>query len=242
MDDWVDMNNLVSGSGVLGSLLPGPAVAASGHPTAVPGQSTGEQGLSGITGVAADVIERLGEPGVGLLTLIETVFPPIPSEVILPLAGLLVQQGQLNLLLLLFTATLGSWVGALILYWLGRKLGEERAVTLLAKLPLVDRSDFERAAGWFHRHGRSAVFFGRLLPGVRSLISLPAGASYMPIGTFSIFTVAGSLVWSTLLVGLGMLLGTEYELIDQYSSYLDIAIIAAFVGFIAYLGIRRIRR
>jgi len=198
--------------------------------------------LGGIVGFAATLIDAIGEWGVGLFTLLETVFPPIPSEVILPLAGFLAQQGTLSLPLVIVTSTLGAYVGALLLYLLGAKLGLERSIRLLARLPLVDKEDFERAADWFTRHGRAAVFFGRLIPGVRSLISLPAGASRMPVLTFSLFTVAGSTIWNTLLVALGAALGTQYELVDRYSSVLNYAVLAAVVGVVVWLVIRRVRK
>ncbi len=201
-----------------------------------------DEELGGLVGVASRVIGSLGEWGVGLLTLIETVFPPIPSEVVLPLAGFLAQQGDMNFVLVVITSTLGAYLGALVLYWLGAKIGEERTIRILSKLPLVDREDFEKASGWFRRHGKSAVFFGRLLPGVRSLISLPAGASHMHLGTFSLFTIGGSLAWNLLLIGLGSLLGTQYELIDQYSWVLDVAVIAVVVALVIALVVRRIRR
>ena len=152
--------------------------------------------LTGLLGWAERVITALGEWGVGLLVLLETVFPPLPSEVILPLAGFLTSQGAINLPLVVVTATGGAWLGALLLYGLGARLGLERSITVLAKLPLVDRDDFERAAGWFDRHGRASIFFGRLIPGVRSLISLPAGAARMPLVTFTAFTLAGSGLWN----------------------------------------------
>lgn len=202
----------------------------------------GTDGLTGLVGIAADILTALGEVGVGILTLVETVFPPIPSEVILPLAGFLANRGQMSVALVVVSATIGSYLGALVLYWLGRKLGEERSIRLLSKLPLVDRADFEKAAGWFGRHGRSAVFFGRLIPGVRSLISLPAGARGMPIGSFSLFTIAGSLLWNAALIAAGFALGTQYELVDQYSNILDYIVIAALVAFVGWLVVRRIRR
>jgi membrane protein DedA with SNARE-associated domain len=109
-------------------------------------------------------------------------------------------------------------------------------------MPLVDRSDFERAAGWFTRHGRAAVFFGRLIPGVRSLISLPAGAARMPVLTFSVFTIAGSAIWNTLLIGLGAALGTQYALIDRYANYLNYAVYAALGVLLVVLITRGIGR
>jgi membrane protein DedA with SNARE-associated domain len=198
--------------------------------------------LGGLAGFALTLMEAIGEWGVGLFTLLETVFPPIPSEVILPLAGFLSQRGELNLVLVVITSTLGAYAGALVLYWLGAKLGMERAIEWLSKLPLVDKEDFEKAASWFSRHGKSAVFFGRFIPGVRSLISLPAGAERMNLVTFSIFTIAGSAIWNGLLIGLGAALGTQYEIIEKYSDYLNYAVYAAIAGVIAWLVIRRIRR
>lgn len=200
------------------------------------------QQLDGLVGIAARVIDALGEVGVGVLTLVETIFPPIPSEVVLPLAGFLASLGSMNIVLALIAATLGAYLGALILYALGAKLGLDRSVRLLSKLPLVDAEDFEKSAAWFSRHGRSSVFFGRLIPGVRSLVSLPAGATRMPIWQFSLFTALGSALWNGLLIGLGAALGSQYELIDQYSGVLDYIVIAVVVGIVVWLVVRRIRR
>jgi membrane protein DedA with SNARE-associated domain len=198
--------------------------------------------LGGIVGFAGTLMEGIGEWGVGLFTLLETVFPPIPSEVILPLAGFLSQQGQLNRELVVVTSTLGAYLGGLLLYALGAALGLERSIRWLSKLPLVDRDDFEKAASWFTRHGRAAIFFGRLIPGVRSLISLPAGASRMNLVTFSLFTIAGSGIWNALLIYLGAALGTQYELIDRYSKYINYAVYLAIAGVIGWLVVRRLRR
>lgn len=198
--------------------------------------------LTGLVGLAARLVEVLGEWGVGLFTLAETVFPPIPSEVVLPLAGFSAQRGEMSVVLLVLTSTLGAYVGALLLYWLGAAAGLERSIRWLAKLPLVDREDFDRAARWFGRHGRSAIFFGRLVPGIRSLISLPAGAEKMDLISFSIFTIVGSGIWNTLLILLGAALGTQYRLVDQYAQYLNYAVYAAITGVVAWLISRRIRR
>ncbi|QDY91866.1 DedA family protein [Arthrobacter sp. UKPF54-2] len=198
--------------------------------------------LTGIVGFAAQAIGAFGEWGVGLFTLAETVFPPIPSEVILPLAGFLTRQGSMSLALVFLTSTLGAYAGALLLYWLGARLGLERSIRWLSRLPLVDREDFEKAARWFDRHGRPAIFFGRLIPGVRSLISLPAGAQKMNMLTFSLFTVAGSGLWNGLLIGLGAVLGAQYELIEHYSRYLNYAVYVAIAALLAWSIVRAIRR
>ena len=198
--------------------------------------------LGGLVGFAARGIESLGEWGVGLFTLAETVLPPIPSEVILPLAGYLAKQGSLNLLLVFITSTMGAYAGALLLYWLGAKLGLERSIRGLSKLPLVDREDFDNAADWFRRHGRSSIFFGRLLPGVRSLISLPAGASSMHLATFSLYTLAGSGLWNGALIGLGYAVGSQYQVIEQYSRFLNYAVYAALGLMVVWLVVRSVRR
>jgi len=213
-----------------------------GSTSAAEGDAADAQHLDGLVGVAARVIDALGEWGVGLLTLTETVFPPIPSEIVLPLAGFLASLGSMNLVLVMVTATLGAYLGALVLYALGAKLGVERAIRLLAKLPLVDREDFERSSDWFARHGGRSVLFGRLIPGVRSLVSIPAGAQRMPLWRFSLFTIVGSAAWNALLVGLGAALGSQYELIDEWSGVLDWVVIAAVAGVVVWLVVRRIRR
>jgi membrane protein DedA with SNARE-associated domain len=204
--------------------------------------TAGDEELSGLVGFASRVIDALGEWGVGVLTLIETVFPPIPSEVILPLSGFLAQRGDLSLWLVWTTSTAGAWAGALILYGLARRFGRDRTIAALSKLPLVDRRDFERAIGWFERHGKRSVFFARLIPGARSLVSIPAGAASMPVWSFSLLTIAGSAIWNGILIWAGVALGTQYELVDRYSTVLDVAVIGVLAGAIAWLVVRRVRR
>ena len=198
--------------------------------------------LTGLSGVVSDVVAALGEVGVGLLTLVENVFPPIPSEVILPLAGYLANRGRLDVVGVLIAATAGSLLGALLLYTLGARLGRDRAKRLLARLPLVDVEDIDRAAGWFDRHGPAAVFFGRLIPGVRSLISLPAGAARMSVAHFTALTVAGSALWNGLLVGAGYALGTQWRVVDRYAGVLDWIVIAVLVAVIGLGVVRRLRQ
>jgi membrane protein DedA with SNARE-associated domain len=209
---------------------------------AAPSDTADRPDLGGFSGFVLDLIDRLGEWGVGLMLFVETVFPPIPSEVILPLAGFLAGAGQMNLVLVLVAATLGSWLGALVLYWLGAAVGLDRSVRWLSRLPLVDEDDFRTAARWFSAHGRSAVFFGRLIPGVRSLISLPAGAERMHLGTFSLFTVLGSGLWNAVLVLVGAALGTQYELIEGWSEWLDRIVYAAIAGVVVFFVLRRVAR
>jgi membrane protein DedA with SNARE-associated domain len=188
-----------------------------------------------------DLIDALGAVGVGLAVLLETVVPPIPSEVLLPLAGYLVQTGRESLLPVFLLATAGSVLGAALLYQLGRWLGPERSRRALGRLPLVDAGDVERAFDWFARHGRSAVLVGRLVPVVRSFVSVPAGVVRMPWPRFLLYTTLGSALWNALLIGGGMLLGTQYELVERYTGVLDRALVVAVVLAVAALVVRRVR-
>lgn len=218
---------------------PWPASVGVVHGISMAAQSRGPGGL---TGWVIDVVARLGEFGVGALTLLETIFPPIPSEVVLPLAGYLANRGRLDVVGVLVASTVGALLGALVLYALGARLGTRRATALLARLPLLDQEDVERAAGWFDRHGSGAVFTGRLVPGVRSLISLPAGASRMSLVRFTVLTLAGSALWNSLLIGGGYALGTRYAMVERYSTVLDYVVVVAVVLSITLLVRRRLRK
>jgi membrane protein DedA with SNARE-associated domain len=203
-------------------------------------RAAGEE--TGLLAFAGDLIVALGELGVGALVLLETVVPPIPSEVILPYAGYLSREGGLSLVALILWSTAGSTVGALIFYGLGAALGMQRASRLLAKTHLVDEDDIERGAAWFHRHGVVAVLVGRLVPGIRSVISLPAGADRMHLGVFLLCTAIGSGIWNATLILLGAALGTQRHLIDPYLNVLDYVVYGAIVVAVIVLIIRRRRR
>lgn len=211
-------------------------------PTAALLAADAPTGLTGVSGFVADVLVALGAVGVGLLTLLETVFPPIPSEVVLPLAGFLVSRGRMGLVAVLVAATLGSLVGALVLYAMGARLGQRRARALLSRLPLVDPEDVDRAADWFHRHGPWAVLLGRLVPGVRSLVSLPAGAQHMPLLKFCVLTTVGSALWNALLVGGGLALGSQWRLVEEYSGWVDVVLVGGAVALVGWALVRRRRR
>jgi membrane protein DedA with SNARE-associated domain len=177
---------------------------------------TAHQDLTGLTGFFADIIDTLGEVGVGVLTLVETLIPPVPSELVLPLAGFLAEQGRLALIWVLIAATAGSVIGAWGFYLLGAKLGLDRSIEVLAKVPLLDGEDLRSAADWFVRHGQGAVFFGRFVPGVRSLISLPAGAERMSPVLFTLWTTLGSALWNGALIGAGYALGTQWDTVGSF--------------------------
>ena len=180
----------------------------------------------GITEFLLDLVESLGPVGVGLAILLETVIPPIPSEAVLGLAGVLIRSGDLQLVPVILFATLGSVLGAIFFYWVGRTLGPRRSHLFLDRLPLVETEDVDRTFEWFARHGRSAVFFGRMVPIVRSFVSVPAGVVRMPFLQFIVYTAAGSLIWNSVLIGLGVAAG---EFVQENLRYLDYAVAAAAV-------------
>ena len=151
-----------------------------------------------------------GYPALAGLILGENLFPPLPSELILPLAGFYVGQGEMTFILAVLAATIGSVVGALILYAIARYGG--RAVVLrFSKVLRVKERDLDRGDEWFDRHGSWVVLLGRLVPGARSLVSIPAGLSEMPVVRFTALTALGSTVWNCALIGAGWALGEHYE-------------------------------
>ncbi|MGY0004441.1 DedA family protein [Micromonospora sp. I033] len=198
--------------------------------------------FTGLTGWVASVIDSFGAVGVALLVALESIIPPIPSEIVLAMAGYLAAEGRFNVVLIVLAATAGSLLGALVLYWLGAALGEERLKRWLDHIPLVDREDLEKADRWFERHGRWAVLIGRVVPVVRSLVSVPAGANRMPLGEFVLLTTLGSGVWNALIVGAGFALGTRWQEVDRYSHWFNYAIFAVFAVMIVTWVVKKVRR
>jgi membrane protein DedA with SNARE-associated domain len=188
------------------------------------------------------VMRTAGAPGVGLMTALETVFPPMPSELVLPLAGYTASQGHYDVASAIAWATAGSLVGALALYGLGAAWGADRLCAVADRVPLLRAHDVERAIGWFGRHGRSAIFFGRLVPGVRSFISIPAGVDRMPLLRFSVYTTAGSLVWNAALILAGYELGAQWHRVEKYVGDVSNAVYAALGVALLCFIVRRVRR
>ncbi|MQY03540.1 DedA family protein [Actinomadura macrotermitis] len=190
-----------------------------------------------------DLMETLGAPGAGLAIALENLFPPLPSEVILPLAGFTASKGEMNLAAVLLWTTAGSVLGALALYWAGALLGRDRTLALAARVPLLKVSDIDRTEAWFLRHGHKAVFFGRMIPLFRSLISIPAGVERMPVATFTVLTTAGSLIWNTVFVLAGYTLGENWELVGTYvglGTNVVIALVA--LALAVFAGVRLAER
>lgn len=196
----------------------------------------------GLIGWATDLMATLGAPGAGAIVALENVFPPIPSEIILPLAGFAAGRGEFSVLAAILWTTGGSVAGAVALYLVGMLAPEHRVRQALSRLPMVHVEDVERAESWFDRHGRSAVFLGRMVPGVRSLVSLPAGARRMPWWEFILFTLAGSLIWNSVFVYGGYALGSRYYLVEQYAGVFQIVVLALLAALVLTMLARRYRR
>ncbi|GAB2506327.1 hypothetical protein CATRI_03470 [Corynebacterium atrinae] len=200
--------------------------------------------LNSIVDWVVSLMESLGAPGVGIAILLESVFPPIPSEVVLPLAGFTSTQGTLNVYAAFLFATLGSVLGAYLLYWLGAAVGADRLRRIAGRLWLVDPSDVDRSLAFFDRYGKVSIFFGRLIPGIRSLISIPAGIDRMSLLTFGALTATGSAIWNAFLIWLGVLLGERYQLVEvyigKYATVIYALVALALAGALIYL-IRRDR-
>ena len=188
------------------------------------------------------LMEVLGAPGVGIAILLENLFPPIPSEVVLPLAGFTVAQGSLNLVAVFIWSVLGSVIGAYILYGVGAWLGLERLRKIADWMWLVRVSDVDKSMEFFHKHGKPSIFFGRLIPGIRSLLSIPAGLDRMNLVMFGLWTTLGSGIWNAILIFLGLKLGENWEQAtawaDTYSKVIYVVLILIILGFLAYF-IRR---
>lgn len=204
------------------------------------GGDGGEQ-LTGIAAWAVQLMEALGAIGAAILVAAENLFPPIPSEVILPLAGFTASRGSLTLVGVIIWSTIGSLVGAWALYGVGAALGRERTRKLMGALPLVKASDVEKTEAWFDKHGTPTVFFGRMIPIFRSLISIPAGVTKMPLAKFSLYTAAGSLIWNCALIFAGYYLGESWHLVDQYVGIFSYVVAALIIIAIASWVIWRVR-
>jgi membrane protein DedA with SNARE-associated domain len=202
--------------------------------------------VGGITDLITEwvfrLVDALGAVGVGLLLFLETVIPPIPSELILPLAGFRARDGDLNVFAVWTAATVGALAGALVLYYVGALLGYDRLHALAGKrwFVLATRADVERGYALFEKYGSWLVLAARCVPIIRSLISLPAGVARMPLGRFLLFTSIGSGIWNAALVGAGWLLADNWTEVEGYLSPVGKVVLALGVAFVVFLVVRRV--
>ena len=197
-----------------------------------------------MTGWIADLIDAFGALGVALLMALENLFPPIPSELILPFAGFLVGRGELGFLPVLVASTAGSLFGALVLYALGR-WGGRNLILRYGRFLRVKEADLDRAEGWFDRYDEWVVLFGRMVPGIRSVVSIPAGMLGMPFMRFVLLTTAGSAAWNALLLGAGWYLGDNWQqiadIVGSASNVVLVLVAVALVSAAVWWWRRRVR-
>ena len=189
------------------------------------------------------IVDRMGEVGVGLLIFLENIVPPVPSEVILPLAGFRARTGALNVWLVWPAATAGSVLGALVLYGVGAWLGYDRLHALAGKrwFILTSQSDLDRGERIFERHGGKMVLLGRCVPLIRSVVSIPAGIAKMPLPRFLTLTAVGSGVWNALFIGLGWILGDQWGRVQGWLGPVSYVVIGLVVVGLAWLAVRKLR-
>lgn len=193
-----------------------------------------------------EIMEQYGYWGIFLVMVIENLFPPIPSEVVLPFGGFIATRSEMTVPWVIAVATLGSLVGAVILYGIGTILTRERVNFLVdryGKYFRITVKDIDKAFDWFERYGKWTVFFGRMVPLIRSLISIPAGMSRMNMPLFFFYTTIGSLIWNTILVCIGAALGNSWtkitEFINVYSNMIYVLIALAVIGTVIWLFRRK---
>ena len=182
-------------------------------------------------------LDENGYVGIALLMLLENVFPPIPSELIMPLAGYTAAQGQLHIIVVIVAGSIGSVLGALFWYYVGRWLGCERVRCLAGRHGrwlTITPDEVDHARDWFRRHCGKAVFIGRLVPAVRTLISIPAGIAEMGLAKFLVYTTAGTVLWSGMLAGAGYLLGAQYQQVSHWLNPVSNVIVGVMVAWYVY--------
>lgn len=200
--------------------------------------------------IIINLMNQFGYIGIFLLIAIENIFPPIPSEVILTFGGYMTTYSNLNVPLVILSATLGSLLGAIVLYAIGKILNKERLMKIVSgkvgKILRLKKEDIESADKWFDTKGEKCVFFCRFIPIVRSLISIPAGMSEMNIPKFLIYTTIGSLIWNSVLVVVGSIVGENWEnivnIFDTYSTITLIVLIIIFILFVVWFFKKRAKK
>jgi membrane protein DedA with SNARE-associated domain len=183
------------------------------------------------------VIETTGVLGIALLMFLENVFPPIPSELIMSLAGYRAAQGDANIVLVIIAGSIGSLAGAYFWYVIGRWIGEEglkRLADRFGRIMTVTRADIDKADDWFDTHGHKAVLVGRMIPTIRTLISVPAGLSEMPMRRFLIYSAIGTVGWTSLLALLGYGLGSQYERVNAWIDPVSLGVVVLIVAVYLY--------
>lgn len=191
------------------------------------------------------IMEQLGYFGIALLMFLDNVFPPIPSEIIMPSAGFTASQGQLLLSGVIIAGSTGSLVAAAVLYWIGRKIPHQSIFNFTdryGKYFFIKSTDVKKSLDWFEQYGHRIVFFGRMIPAVRSLISIPAGMSRMPFWKFMLYSGLGTIIWTSFLACVGYYFGNNTEMMHKIFSQVGYVIIAIVVMIVIWAIYSRQRR
>lgn len=200
----------------------------------------------GIVGLTVTIMEKLGLFGAAVASGLDSFFPFIPSEVVLPLVGFTAGKGTTyGLTEALIAVNVGAIVGASLMYWFSVWFGRDRTAWVFERIPLLKVDDLEKAENWFAKYGSAAVFFGRFVPGVRCLISVPAGIERMPFWKFVLLTFVGAGIWNSLFVVLGWKLGDNWDQVEPYAhwfSRITIVVIVTVVIAFVYVRVRELRR
>ncbi|ENX39345.1 DedA family protein [Acinetobacter sp. NIPH 2100] len=187
-------------------------------------------------------MEKLGYLGIALLMFLDNVFPPIPSEIIMPSAGYTASKGELTLIGVIIAGSVGSILAAMLLYWVGRKVPQQRLFNFIeryGKYLRIQVADLEKALTWFNKHGHRIVFFGRMIPAVRSLISIPAGMSRMPFAKFMFYSIAGTVIWTSFLAYLGFHFSENQALMSAIMQRISYLILAIVILYIAWWALKK---
>ncbi|KYQ84500.1 alkaline phosphatase [Acinetobacter sp. NRRL B-65365] len=188
------------------------------------------------------IMEKLGYLGIAFLMFLDNVFPPIPSEIIMPSAGYTASKGELTLIGVIMAGSAGSILAAMLLYWIGRKVPQQRLFKLTeryGKYLRIQVSDLEKALDWFNKHGHRIVFFGRMIPAVRSLISIPAGMSKMPFAKFMFYSIAGTLIWTSFLAYLGFHFSQNQALMSLIMQRISTIILVIVILYLLWWAIKK---
>ncbi len=188
------------------------------------------------------IMEKLGYAGIAFLMFLDNIFPPIPSEIIMPSAGYTASKGELQLMGVIIAGSTGSILAAMLLYWIGRKVPQQRLFKLVeryGKYLRIQAPDLEKALLWFNKHGHRIVFFGRMIPAVRSLISIPAGMSRMPFSKFMLYSTAGTLIWTSFLAYLGFYFSQNQALMHLIMQRISTIILVIVFGYVLWWAVKK---
>lgn len=189
------------------------------------------------------IMEKLGYLGIAFLMFLDNVFPPIPSEIIMPSAGYTAAKGELTLIGVIIAGSIGSLLAAALLYWIGRKIPQQHLFSIIeryGKYLRIDVADLEKSLAWFEKYGHRIVFFGRMIPAVRSLISIPAGMSNMPFRKFMAYSAAGTIIWTTFLAYIGYHFGENPALMSAITQRIGYMILAIAMLYILWCLIKKL--